>query len=54
MASEEDPIFRAFRGSGGGINFVDLKNGNISLYDIVRLNEAMDIEIENGRIIQDK
>ena len=51
MASGEDFIFRPLR--AGMFLFPSLKDGSISLYDIARMNECLDIELENGRIMRE-
>ena len=45
MASGEDFLFRPLR--AGMFHYGSLKDGSISLLDIAKMNECLDIEIEN-------
>ena len=45
MASGEDFIFRPLK--AGMFLYPSLKNGDLSLLDITKMNECLDVEIEN-------
>lgn len=50
MTSEEDWLMRPVL--RGMCKYESLKDGTISLFDIAKMNEALDVEAENTRRIQ--
>lgn len=51
MASGEDQLFRPVL--RGLCRYESLKDGTLSLLDVVKLNEALDVEAENQRITRE-
>lgn len=47
MASEEDWLFRPIM--RGMCRYESLKDGALNLLDIAKMNEAIDVEIENQK-----
>jgi hypothetical protein len=47
MASEEDWLFRPIM--RGMCRYESLKDGTLNLLDISKMNEAIDVEIENQK-----
>jgi hypothetical protein len=45
MGGGEDFLYRPVR--AGMCNMVQLKDGSLDLFDIIRANEALDVEAEN-------
>lgn len=50
MSSSEDYLFRPLM--AGMFLFPSLKDGSISLLDIAKMNESLDVELENQRRIR--
>ena len=51
MAAGDDWLFRPVL--RGLCLYESLKNGSLDLYDITRLNEALDVEAENQRRVKE-
>lgn len=52
MTSEEDLLFRPLL--EGMIKYESLKNGEIDLLDVAKMNEALDVKFENQKRLETK
>ena len=52
MTSEEDLLFRPLL--EGMIKYESLKNGEVDLLDVTKMNEALDVKFENQRRLEAK